>query len=157
MDRLIPSRDDQQLMLRYRDMGDGTWAEVLLVQSANAGGYPVGATQVNASASTGGNTPISASLPAVLGKTNYITGFEITGSGATLAASVLATVTGVLGGTLTYVAGVVSGILAANPPIIVQFARPVQAAAANQAVTLTLPALGLGNNGAAVNLHGFVL
>ena len=41
-------------------------------------------------------------LAAAAGRTTYITGFEVTGLGATAAAAITVTVTGVLGGTKAY-------------------------------------------------------
>lgn len=119
--------------------------------------YPEGATPLHAASGSVAAASAAATLPAAPGKTTYATGFEITSGGATAAALVLATLAGVLGGTLTYVYGTVAGVAAANAPLIVRFPEAVPASAANTAITLTLPTLGAGNLQAAVVLHGYQL
>ena len=125
-----------------------------------------GGTQVTAPAAggaagavlaTSGNVaaaPAVATMPAVPGKTNFVTGFEITGAGATAASVVVATFAG-LAQALAYVVAVPAGAAVGITPIVVEFSQPVPASAANTAVSLTLPSLGAGNTNAAVNLHGY--
>lgn len=120
-------------------------------------GYPTQCVPVDAASGNGANAQITATLPAVVGKTNYVTGFEITGGGATAAALVVATLAGVLGGTISYVFGVPAGATVACAPLIVEFLFPIPAAALNTAIVLTLPALGAGSTNAAVSLHGFIV
>jgi hypothetical protein len=98
----------------------------------------------------------TATLPAVSGKTNYLTGFDITSSGSTAAAVVLAALTGLLGGTINYVYATVAGATLANPTLSVRFDIPLPASAANTAISLSLPTLGAGNTNAVVNLYGYV-
>lgn len=118
---------------------------------------PAAATSVAASSGNVANATATASLPAVAGKTNYVTGFEITAGGATAAALVTATLAGVVGGPLSYTFGAPAGATTAAQPLIVEFATPLPASAANTAITVTLPALGAGNTNAAVSLHGYVV
>jgi len=96
-----------------------------------------------------------ATMAAVAAKTNYATGFQITAAGATTALPVLATITGLITGTLTYVFVAPAGVLVAATPLIVAFPTPIPASAVNVAIVLTLPSLGSGNTHAAVVLHGF--
>jgi hypothetical protein len=102
------------------------------------------------------NAAAVASLPAVAGKTNYISGFIITGAGATAAAVVDATLAGLLGGTEHFTITAPAGVTVGIAPLNVNFNPPIPASAVNTAITLTLPALGAGNTNAAVSLRGFV-
>lgn len=118
-------------------------------------GYPTQCTPVHAASANAANAIASAAMPAVPGKINYVTGFEITAGGATAAALVLATLTGISGGTASYVIAVPAGATLTAPPMVVQFLFPVPASAVNTAITLSLPALGAGSTNAAVSIHGF--
>lgn len=144
---------DNGAIQRFKDMGDGTWAQVLV--AFLGGAYPAGATPVHADSGNGAAAAIAATLPAVAGKTNYLTGFEVTGGGATAASLVDVTVTGLLGGTETYVLGVVAGAAAGNQPLIVQFDPPIPASGVNTAITVNVPSLGAGNTKARAQVHGF--
>ncbi len=119
--------------------------------------YPTGATQVNATSGNVANDAAVAALPAVPAKTNYVTGFEITGAGATAASVVVATLVGLLGANASFIYSVVAGATLRNESIIVEFSKPIPASAPNAAITLTLPALGAGNTNACVNIHGYVV
>lgn len=117
---------------------------------------PQGATQVNAASGDVPNGVAAATLPAVVGKTNYLTGFEITGSGATAGLPVAVTVTGILGGTLTYIYNFAAGVLVGNQPLAMQFFPPLQASAANVAIVVSCPAGGAANAHNATVAHGYV-
>lgn len=110
---------------------------------------------VQASSGNVANATAAATLAAQSGKTNYLTGIEITGAGATASSVVAATVTGLLGGTRTLIVAVPAGVTTGIAPIVEQFNKALKGAAANTAITLTLPALGAGNTNAAVSLQGF--
>jgi hypothetical protein len=86
---------------------------------------------------------------------NYITGFEVTASGATAGLPVLVTVTGVKGGTLTYIFVFPAGALVAAQPLLIEFPQPLAASAANVAIVVTCPAGGAGNTNASVSAHGY--
>lgn len=118
---------------------------------------PNGATPLHSSSGNVANAPAVATLAAAAGLTNYVTGFTITGGGATAAALVLATLTGLLGGTASYVYGAVAGVASPNPVLQIDFSTPLPASAANTAIVLTLPALGAGNTNAVVELFGYQL
>lgn len=118
-------------------------------------GYPNQTTPVHAASGNVANAIAAASLAAVSGKTAWCTGFEITAGGATAAALVLATLAGIRGGTATYVYGAPAGAAVQGAPLCVKFQVPVPASAINTAITISLPALGVGNTNAAVVIHGF--
>lgn len=119
--------------------------------------YPRGATPVAVSSGNVAAAIASAALPAVAGKTNYISGFQITGSGATAGLPVSVTVTGILGGTLTYTYAAAVGALVANAPLNVKFDPPLPASAVNTAITVSCPTLGVGNTNNTANIQGFVV
>ena len=102
------------------------------------------------------NAIATASLPAVAGQTNSLAGFIITGIGATAAGVVLASISGLVGGTLEIPVAVPAGVNLGITPIVVNFTQPLPASAADIAITITLPALGAGNTNAAVGIWGTV-
>lgn len=116
---------------------------------------PDGAAAANASSGVMANASAAASLAAQAGHTNYLTGFEVTAGGATLASLVTVTVTGILGGTQSFVFAVPAGATVGATPLVVHFDTPLAASASNTAITVTLPACGSGNTAACVNVHGY--
>lgn len=127
-----------------------------LISRSRLNGYPPAATPVIAGA-TGVAGAIAATLAAVSAKTNYLAGFEITGSGATAASVITVTVTGLLGGTRSYKITVPAGVTAAVAPLIVAFDPPLPGSAVNTAIAVNVPSFGAGNTDAAVVAHGFVV
>ena len=117
--------------------------------------YPAGATPVSSSSGDVAASSAVATLPAVAGKTNFISGLAITGMGATAAGQALATLAGLLGGTMTLVVPAPAGATVGIAPLVLQFNPPLQASAVNTAITLTLPTLGAGNLHAAVSAWGY--
>lgn len=124
--------------------------------AVNNNPYPNSSTAVNGASGNVANASAVASLPAVAGKTNFITGFQLTSGGATAAGCVSATVTGLISGTATYTYCVPAGATAAANPLDITFYPPVPASAVNTAITVTLPALGAGNTNATANVQGYV-
>lgn len=116
---------------------------------------PTGAVAVTSSSGNVAATSAVATLAGAVGKTTYITGFEITAGGATAAALVVATLTGLLGGAASYIYAAPAGATLGAQPLIVAFPEPIPASAVNTAIVLTLPSLGAGNTNAAVVAHGF--
>lgn len=125
------------------------------VRTIDLSAYPLGATPKTGASGNVANATAAASLAAVSGKTNYITGFQVTASGATGALVVNVTVTGVITGTMTYTFVFPAGATAAAAPLTVSFPRAVPASAANTAITVSCPASGTGGTNAAVNVQGF--
>jgi hypothetical protein len=113
-------------------------------------GTPVG------SSATGANAALTATLAAVAGKTNYLTGFEVTGEGATAGGSVQVTVTGVTGAPLQYTFAIPTGVAVGAAPLIVPFNPPLPATAPNTQIQVAVPAFGAGNPAASVVAHGYV-
>lgn len=121
------------------------------------GAYPPGATPITADSGNKAAATATATLAAAAGVTTYITGFEITASGATAAAVVTVTVTGTITGTLHYTFGAPAGVTAMCTPLSIQFPDPIPASAQNQTIAVSLPSLGAGNTNATVVAHGFQL
>lgn len=129
-----------------------------IVEVSGATQYPAGATPVAAASGNVAAGIAAASLPAAAGKTTYISGFQVTGSGATVAAVVNITVNNIIGGvTLDYAYEAVAGALLANTPLIVNFNPALPASAVNTAITVSCPSLGAGNTNNSVNAMGFQL
>ena len=103
------------------------------------------------------NANAVATLTGTSTTTVYITGFELTASGATAGLPVVATVTGVLGGTLSFIFTFPAGVLVGATPLIVEFPTPIPASAVNTPIVVTLPAGGSGNTNAAAVAHGFYI
>lgn len=97
----------------------------------------------------------AATIPAVPGKLNYITGFSITGTGATLASPVVVTVTGMSGGTITFTAAATAGVLLGNTPFNYEFPAPVPASAINTAIVVSCASLGAGSTNNVTNVFGY--
>jgi len=134
---------------------DANGAAQFLRADGAASPIPAGATIMNASSGNIANNSAAATLDVTAPELAYVTGFEITAAGATGAAIVVATLAGVIGGTMSFIFGVPAGATAMASPLVVQFPQPIPAAAAGTDIVLTLPALGAGNTNAAVVLHGF--
>lgn len=117
--------------------------------------FPTGSTVVNVSSGNVANASAVASMPAVAGKTNYMTGFQLTAGGATAGACVTATVTGLIGGTQNYTFCAATGPAVGSTPLDYSFWPPLPASAANTAITVTLPALGAGNTNATASVQGY--
>lgn len=95
-------------------------------------------------------------MPAVGGKTNYLTGFEVTGGGATVGSIVTVNIVGALGGTLGYRIAVPTGAAIGAQPLIVEFNPPLPASGTNVAIIVNVGAFGAGNTDMAVAAHGYV-
>lgn len=119
--------------------------------------YPYLSTPVTNSSGNVANASAVATLAGVASKTTYITGFEITASGATAASVVSVTVTGTISGTMTYTFVAPAGATTAATPLTIPFPVAIPASAANTGIVVTLPALGAGNTNATVVAHGYQL
>jgi len=119
--------------------------------------YPVGAVPINAESGNVANAVATATLAASLTQKTWITGFQVTGSGATAGLPVQVTVTGLVGGTQTFIYCAAVGVLIENTPLIVTFPKPVPSSAINTAIVVSCPALGSGNTNNTVNAQGYQL
>jgi hypothetical protein len=104
------------------------------------------------------NAQATATIPVVAGKNIYITGFEVTGNGATAAAPAQAQLswinTTIGPQTLVYFISVPAGAVLAITPLIVEFTRPRLVVPGNVGM-LQVAAFGAGNTQVNANLHGF--
>lgn len=156
-DKLVPSQDDTGAIRRFRDMGDGTWAEVVSTSAGAAGAasYPAGATPV-AQSTTTTNANSVATLPAAVGKTTYVTHISISGLAPTAATGVGHNLAGVLGGSISYYVGLPA--LPGHVPVLdISFNPPLPASAANTAIVLTANAFGAGSAAQNATIQGFQL
>lgn len=122
---------------------------------ASASLIPIGATQTAASSGNVAAAVAAATLAAVAGRLNYITGFAITGSGATAGLPVIVTITGLLGGTQSYIYTAAAGVLVANATLNINFPTPLPASAVNTAIVVSCPSLGAGNTNNTANAWGY--
>ena len=118
---------------------------------------PVMATTVIVGSGIAANAAAVATIPARPAMTAYVTGFQITASGATAASVAAAVLAGVAGGPVDYSFTFPAGVGVSAMPLSVAFKRAIPAAAMNTAITLALPAGGAGNVSASVVLQGFYL
>lgn len=109
---------------------------------------------INASGNKANASAVATLTPAATA-TAYLSGFEVTGAGATAGLPVSVTVTGILGGTLTYTYDFAVGALVGNLPLIVDFDPPLPASAINTPIVVTCPASGAGGTNNCVVAHGF--
>lgn len=121
------------------------------------GDYPPGATAVGNSSGNVANGSAVATLAAAAAKTTYITGFQITASGATAGLAVVVTVAGLLGGTQSFIFVFPAGVLVGALPLQIALPKPLPASAVNTAIVVTCPAGGSGNTNAAVSAQGYQL
>ena len=114
-----------------------------------------GVTPLAAGSGNAANASAVATLTGTATTTVYITGFEVTGAGATAANVVTVTVAGLLGGTRSYTYTFPAGATVACQPLIVSFYPALPASAVNTAIVVTCPASGSGGTNNTVVVHGF--
>lgn len=112
------------------------------------------AAPVQATSGDVANASAVATLPAVAGKTNYISGFEVFVGGATAGSILSVTVAGIAGGSRTFAVAVPTGATLSSS-VSKSFDPPLPATGANVAITATLPAAGAGNTRARVDARGY--
>ena len=117
-----------------------------------------GTTTVSANQQgTGAASAIVLTVPAQAGKTNQVSGFQVTGGGATAASVITVTLAGVQGGTQTFDIAVPAGAAAGITPLEVTFNPPLVASGPNTAIVLTVPSFGAGNTNSAAELDAQVV
>lgn len=94
-------------------------------------------------------------LPAVAGRTNFVEGFTVTGTGATAAAIVNTTLSGLAVSNCVYITAFPAGVNTAITTLDIRFPTPLPASAANAAITLNVPSAGSGNSAVAATIYGF--
>ena len=134
---------------------DGTNARDVATDAAGVvktGHVPLGAAlEVGSANAAAANNQ---TLAAAAGKTTYISGFDVSGLGATAGSTIAVTVTG-LSNTLTFYYTVPAGVTAAAPNLSIRFDPPLPASAPNTAIVVNVPSFGAGNTTAAASAYGF--
>lgn len=119
--------------------------------------YPSGAVALSAGSAVVANASAVATLTGTATTTVYLSGFEITGAGATAGLPVTVTVAGLLGGTRSFIYTFSVGATIPNTPLTAQFNPPLPASAVNTPIVVTCPAGGAGNTANTANAQGFYL
>ena len=127
----------------------------LLANFRTANAYPYGATALSASSGSVAAAAATATLTGAASVTTYLTGFVVTGGGATAASIIAVTVTNTSGGTLTYLVPVPAGATAGITPLVVNFSTPIKANAANTNIVVSAASFGAGNTAACVSAQGY--
>lgn len=125
--------------------------------NAAAAVYPYGAVALSAGSANVANASGVATLTGTATTRVYISGFQVTGTGATAGAAATVTVAGLLGGTRSFTYAFATGAVIANTPLNVRFSPPLPASAVNTAIVVTCPASGTGGTNNTVNAQGFYL
>lgn len=107
-------------------------------------------------AGTGAASAITLTVPAQAGKTNQVSGFTVSGTGATAGSTIVITLAGVQGGTQSFDYVVPAGAAVAAPTLEVTFNPPLVASGPNVAIVLTVPSFGAGNLQSAAELEAQV-
>lgn len=133
----------------------GTWT----VQAVQNGPWalaplPAGVTPVLACTALS-NVALDVALP--VGKA-YITGFELTGVGATVATVATVFVAGTVASpSLGYAVAVPAGNTNTIQPLIVTFDPPIPAASTSAPIHVTVSSFGAGNTAVFLNVRGFTV
>lgn len=117
--------------------------------------YPYNATPLIAGSGNVANASAAATLTPAATTTAYISGFTVTGSGATAGAAVTVTVAGLLGGTRSFTYVFATGVAVSNQPLVVNFYPALPASAVNTAIVVTCPASGAGGTNNTVVAYGY--
>lgn len=117
----------------------------------DSGQAPVQASSGNVAAASA-----VATMPAVAGKLNYISGFDLFVGGATAGSHVDVAVSGLAGGTRSFPVVVPAGATLGGP-VTKSFDPPLPASAVNTAIVVTMPTLGTGNTKASAAVRGFAV
>lgn len=125
----------------------------MLLVKANP--YPNLSTPLTAGSGNVANASAVATLTGTATTTVYISGFEITGAGATVGLPVTVTVAGLIGGTRSYTYVFAAGALLPNTPLIVPLDPPIPASAVNTPIVVTCPASGTGGTNNTVVARGY--
>lgn len=129
----------------------------LLQVTRNRGPYPEHATPVTHGSGNVANASATATLTSASGKTMYLSGFIITGAGATAASNIQVTVSGLLNGSRVFILSIPAGVTTGITPLVVQFRMPLPASATNTNIVVSVPAFGSGNTHAAVVANGYYM
>jgi Mg/Co/Ni transporter MgtE len=117
--------------------------------------YPVGAIPITASSGNVAAATATCTLPALAGKTTYLTGFVITAGGATAAAVVTGSVSGIVNGPDSFTYGAPAGATAYATPLVVMSHFGLPGTAINTAIVISMPSLGAGNTNTTITCSGY--
>jgi len=138
--------------------GAGTGGVLAAVIDLTGGGGSAGGSTPAGASASGANAALAPTFGGAAGTTAFLESLRITGLGATGAAQVTATLTGGLGGTISYPISVPAGATTPITPIFDTFPAPgLQASAAAQAFTHNVPAFGAGNTLAEASIQGYTV
>lgn len=129
------------------------------LQADPAGNLKMGILPLGAPISAGANVAAAANnqtLAAAAGKTTYLSGFVVSGLGATGASGINITTTG-LATNLNFVLPIPAGVTVGVTPLEVTFTPPLPSSAVNTAIVLNVPSFGAGNTTASATMWGFQL
>jgi hypothetical protein len=146
------NENDVQETAAYAQLWD---AVGLVWNPQRAAPYQINQIPLAAGSGNVANASAAATLTGTATTTVYISGFEVTGAGATVGLPVTVTVAGLLGGTRSYTYTFTAGALLPNTPLVVSFVPPLPASAANTPVVVTCPASGTGGTNNTVVAHGY--
>lgn len=113
-------------------------------------------TPITASSGNVAASAAAATLTSAAGRLVYLTGFAVTGAGATGASVIAVTVTGCIGGTMTFNMAIPAGVSTAVTPLIVTFPYPIAATGYNTNIVVSAASFGAGNTNAATVAHGII-
>lgn len=116
---------------------------------------PFNATPLGATSGSVAAAVAAATLAADANQFNWLTGFDLTGSGATAASTIAITVTGLVGGTITFLMVVPAGAALAASGLSKSFPIPLRSSAKNIAIVVSSPSFGAGNLAACMNAYGY--
>lgn len=119
--------------------------------------FPSGADPIVASSGHVAAGSAVATLTGIASRISYLCSFNVTSSGSTSALVVEPTVTGLKGGTLTFVYTTVAGVTLKNDALVVPFYPCAPASGRAVDIVVTVPTLGAGNTNIAVNVFGYRL
>lgn len=106
--------------------------------------------------STGAASALTATLTAPADRRAYISGFVVTGAGATAGSVINVTVTG-LGTTLNFYLVIPAGAGVSINPLSIEFPVPIPASAIATNIVVNVPSFGTGNTNAAVAAFGYAI
>ena len=112
-------------------------------------------TVQHASSGNVANAAATATLAAVAGRTAKLLGLMVTGSGATAAATVTCTITGLNGGVLAFTYGVPAGAGVPATPFTLPILAPIPASGQNVAIVASCPAMGAGSTRLTISIIGY--
>jgi hypothetical protein len=136
-----------------------TTGQCAALQTDAAGVQKVGKLPLGTILTAGANVAAAANnqtLTSAANKLAYLAGFAVTGLGATAAASITITTTG-LATNLSFVLPIPAGATVGVSPLVVQFDPPLPASAVNTNIVLNVPSFGAGNTTASASAWGFLV